>query len=441
MPMWAITLIGFFGSLLTILPFFEISNYRTALEKPVESAIVFGGSLLIAIVLAFLISRFKKKDELQREENIPTSILEDTDNYKFSRLPQSPIHAWVGRTEELEQLNQALHSEEIALMYICADGGVGKSALTLRWLQTMQPNYCNVEKIFAWSFYSQGSHDTQNSSTAFFQEIFQFLGFKGEIPKDDFSKGKLLGTCLRKQSIILILDGLEPLQHNPEILDGNLKDSGIQGLLKDLSFHGLQKVPSLVLISSRQPLKELEFWSKEISYQTIDLCTLNEEMGAQLLKKLGVQGTEEELKATSKEMGGHALALMLLGKLLVSEFDGDIRQRDQVPNLWKEKKLGNHAKNVLQYYFELWRRNRFQRWLKGEKPEQVFMYLIGLFDRPMGSLEKAVLIDKATIAKPLRNLNDRAWKKLEKKLEQSGLLLKHSSIGSRVEWDCHPLIR
>jgi tetratricopeptide (TPR) repeat protein len=346
----------------------------------------------------------------------------------------------VGRVEELEKLSMSLKDKNKNIAYIWAPGGIGKSALTFQWLKNMQPEYCNVEKVFAWSFYSQGSHDTQNSSTAFFEEALPFFGCpKEKIPKDDTAKGRLLVKYLNNQSFILILDGLEPLQHRVKTLDGELKDVGIRALIDELFYHGLKVENSLILISSRQPLKELESWDKE-KYLNLDLKTLNEKDSIQLLQNLGVKGVEKEFKQTFEEIQGHALSLILLGKLLVNDFEGDIQKRDQLPKLWKEKKLGNHTQRILQYYWNLWKRKWWQFWIKEETPEQAFLCLLGLFDRPMGLLEKELLIEQAEISNPLKSLNNLQFKKIEKRLENAGLLLKSDAI-LRMEWDCHPLIR
>jgi len=352
---------------------------------------------------------------------------------EISRLPH-PSTKLVGRIEELEDLKNALLDKNKNIAYICAAGGIGKSALTFQWLKTMQPDYLGIEKVFAWSFYSQGSHDTQNSSTAFFQEALPFFGFNGEMPKDDTAKGRLLVKYLNNQSFILILDGLEPLQHRVTILDGELKDMGIRAFIDELFYHGLKAEKSLVLISSRQPLAELESWDEE-KYLKIDLQTLNKKEGAILLKKLGVKGTtegleQEELEQTSEEWGGHALALVLLGKLLKNKFVGKVRFRNRLPALWTADRFGGHALRILRFYEQQWSNNSH---------EYIFMVLMSLFDRPMGISEKRILVEKAEIAAPLQNLDEIAWEQLEITLESSGLLL--SCDSPRIHWDCHPLIR
>lgn len=288
----------------------------------------------------------------------------------------------VGRQEELRQVQQAFLSPQTYLTVLVAAGWIGKSALTFEWLKQMQPHYHGVQRVFAWSFYSQGSHDTQTSSVPFFQVALPFFGWMEAIPKDDVDKGRVLAKCLQKQSFILILDGLEPLQHPAHILDGELKDTALQAFFEEVRLYGLAQSPNLILISSRQPLVELQAWETE-HFVTLDLQTLPVADGVILLKQLDVQGFDAELVQATEEMGGHALALVLLGKLLKTKFAGRIERRDQLPPLWEERKQGGHALRVLQFYAE--------RYWQANTPELAFLQLLGLFDRPMTLREKAVL--------------------------------------------------
>jgi len=351
-----------------------------------------------------------------------------TENIDFTRLPR-PSSELIGRKDELVQLTEALTTQK-HLAYIYAGGGIGKSALIFKWLHLIQPDYRGAKKVFAWSFYSQGSHDTQNSSIPFFQEALPFFGYKDELPKDDVEKGRTLARCLKNQTFILILDGLEPLQYPTNILEGELKDKAIQAFIDEIHYSGLAQSPSLVVISSRQPLQELESWEGE-RYLTIELQKLSDDLGVNLLKSLKVIGTDEELKQATQEMGGHALALVLLGKMLVARFESDIARRDQLPPLWQGKDYGGHAGRVLRWYAEKY-------WVK-DGVESSLLELLSLFDRPMGLVEKNELVKKADCASPLRDLNQIEWQQLEKTLENTGLLLYNE--GMRTQWDCHPLIR
>jgi len=120
----------------------------------------------------------------------------------------------------------------------------------------------------------------------FFQVALPFFGWTAEIPKDDVAKGRELAKCLQTQSFILILDGLEPLQHPTHFLDGELKDTALQACFEEVRWYGLASSPSLILISSRQPLVELQEWETK-RFVTIDLQTLPVSDGAKVLAHLG----------------------------------------------------------------------------------------------------------------------------------------------------------
>jgi tetratricopeptide (TPR) repeat protein len=360
----------------------------------------------------------------------------------INRIP-IPTANLVGREPELTLVNNAFSDPEKAIVAIIAGGGVGKSALIWAWLQKLKPDYKGA-RFFGWSFYSQGSHQTANSSAPFFQAALPFFGYQGELPTDEIDKAQLLAEYLSRQSALLILDGLEPLQHPPHILDGEMADGGVKELLRCVWRYGLEASPSLVLISTRQPVVDIEACQ---DYVLLDLQTFDEQDGAKLLQNLGCNGHVDELAAASRDMGGHALALVLMGRLLVKQFGGKIEARDQLPDLLTEAKEGGHALRVLQYYDEKYWQSvspikRFYQKLIGKNaPEQILLNLLGLFDRPMGSAEKQALFEKAKYAKPLAKLRPHELQQVEQRLEQAGLLLKDEQLGERREWDTHPLIR
>ncbi len=379
--------------------------------------------VLVALerVLHWYVVKFKQW-HMPTQDAVTAASIVDID-----RLP-TPLTELIGREQELEQIQRAFEQSETFLAIIVAAGGIGKSALSDAWLKSIQPHYQGVQRVFAWSFYSQGAHDTQTSAAPFFQVALPFFGWTGELPKDDVAQGRALAKLLSQQRFILILDGLEPLQHPAHILDGELKDTGLNALFGAIRREGLAHSPSLILISSRQPLQELEAWETK-KYVKRDLQTLPNHDGAKLLKTLGVRGTEAELQQATQEMGGHALAVVLLGKLLKEKFAGRVERRDQLPPLWEARKQGAHARRVLQFYVERY-------WLENT-PELAFLQLLGLFDRPMGLGEKEVLVANAECAAPLRDLDDVGWEMLETHLKAAGILLSCDGF----QWDCHPLIR
>ncbi|MEI6708227.1 MAG: tetratricopeptide repeat protein [Methylococcales bacterium] len=318
--------------------------------------------------------------------------------------------------------------------------------MTDEWITALkQTNYGGIKRVFAWSFYSQGSHqNTFSSSQDFFTHALPFFGFDKDLPQDDVDKARALAQCLTQQAVLLLLDGLEPLQH-PVDQHGEMADVGMKEFLLQLHHH--RHAQSFVLISSRQAIVELE--GRE-DYQELVLNTLNEIDGAALLHALKVTGTNAERQAVSRDLHGHALSLVLLAELLRHYHKGDIRYARELPPLVSEDEDDRparssrprrsvnheHAKRVLSYYDKLISDN-----------ERRFMYCLSLFDRPMHWQEKNALFANAEYALPLAALSDSDWQELQAGLEAKGLLLKNADSGlavlnqHRTQWDTHPLIR
>ena len=376
---------------------------------------------------------------------------EITSNRDISRLPVPMDKTFIGREKELAQLHQALHDPKQCMVYIHGVGGVGKSALIYRWWMDVRHDKALKEaKVFAWSFYNQGdeTRHAQANSSEFFKTALYFFGIS-KLPRDDVKKAQTLVQCVSEQTSLLILDGIEPLQHPLKMgvddFSGKVRDMALKAFLTSLNSHGLMESASLVILSSRQPLKELEAW-EETAYVTLPLENFAPADGSLLLKKLGVKDTQQLIKVNddefrpqgevvSEEVGGHILSLTLLGQLVINECDKRLALRDQLPPLWK-KAASTHAqvREMLDFY-------RTRYWYdEDDQAGMVFMELLGLFDRPATVKEMDELVDKARYAKPLRQLSDKAWRATRTHLETIGLLLPQAGK-VRTQWDCHPLIR
>jgi tetratricopeptide (TPR) repeat protein len=184
-------------------------------------------------------------------------------------------------------------------------------------------------------------------------------------------------------------------------------------LLKELAAHS----PGLCVCTSRLPLTDLEDYGNA-GVLTIDLDNLTPASGAEYLKQLPIQGPDDELREASEEFGNHALALTLLGTLLVKRRNGDIRNRDTIPSLFSDPKKGGHARRVYRQYEVLF---------KG-KPELDVLRILGLFDRPAdpGALHI------------LRKIKGDQWAEVLERLKDARLI-EYSDPEGYI--DSHPLLR
>lgn len=65
-----------------------------------------------------------------------------------------------------------------------------------------------------------------------------------------WDKGRLLAGAIARNRTLLMLDGLEPLQHPPGPQGGQLRAPGVQALLRALASAGQ---PGLCVVTTRRP--------------------------------------------------------------------------------------------------------------------------------------------------------------------------------------------
>ena len=348
------------------------------------------------------------------------------------RLPTTDLSHFVAREDELAMLDAAWSGDATGVVQIVAPGGVGKTALTQRWVDELRVDgWRGAERVFGWSFYSQGT-DGNASADGFFAEALDFFGWTGESIVSPWKRGETLARLVRKSKTLLVLDGLEPLQHSGT-LAGKLKDQGLQALLREL----MASSGGLCLISTRISVHEL---AGRAGVATIDLRTLEPEAGAALLRSLGVEGTEKEMRAASEEMGGHSLALTLLGTYVRDILDGDVRRRQEVDLLDPEADGTAHARKVMEMY-ETW----FRSGADGDDvPELRVLRLLGLFDRPADAATlKALRAEPAIpgLTEGLTKGSEKSWRRVVARLRKARLLLGDAPGAGQGGLDAHPLVR
>ena len=347
----------------------------------------------------------------------------------LAKLPSTNPELF-GREEELAILDAAWASSQTNIVSLVAWGGVGKTALVNTWLSKMrQDNFRGAERVFGWSFYSQGAAEgRQASADQFIASALRWFGDPEPDAGSPWEKGERLAECIRKQKTLLILDGMEPLQHPSKEKGGSIRDPGLQSLVRELANHN----PGLCVITTRLDLDDLKGFTGT-TVENRHLEHLSPEAGIQLLKHLGVKGADDEIKQAVRDFEGHALALMLLGTYLSIVYNGDVQKRDRIARLTKEKKYGGHARQMMESY---------EAWFK-DQPELDILRMMGLFDRPA----EGGAIDVLRAAPPIRGLTSKLedlpiedWRFALNNLIKAGLLAKEDPVMPDA-LDCHALIR
>ncbi|MDQ6868153.1 MAG: hypothetical protein M3178_07015 [Pseudomonadota bacterium] len=317
-----------------------------------------------------------------------------------------------------------------------AEGGAGKSALVNEWLKKLQvDNYRRAEAVLAWSFYSQGSKERATSADEFLNWILNKLGLKTQSTSADI-KGEVIAEGMSKRRVLLVLDGVEPLQHGPGTQIGQLKDLGLRALLRRFAAVPPAEAHGLIVLTSRLAITDIVRW-KASTAPVVDVDELSDEAGAALLRDNGVWGTDRELKDTARDFGGHPLALGLLASFLKEAQFGDVRRRDRILAFFAdpENPRHDHAKRVMESYEK--------EWLAGQPMLLAIMHIVGLFDRPATADCLNALRRKPAIARltdVIVNLDENGWQRAVNRLREVRLLAPQDSSEPHA-LDAHPLVR
>ncbi len=351
------------------------------------------------------------------------------DKISIARLPTSGPDLF-GRAAELKLLDDAWENPNINIVTFIAWGGVGKTALVNHWVKQRmaRDNYRGAERVYGWSFYSQGTSERAASADLFIDQALRWFGDPNPTLGSVWDKGERLAELIRQTRTLLILDGLEPLQHPPGSYEGRLKDAALQAMLVELA----ARQEGLCVISTRERVGDLVEFENSTVIQH-DLDQLSPQAGAQLLRAQHVTGEDDELEQASKEYGGHALALTLLGSYLADVYGGDIRRRNEIESLEEDARHGGHAERIMFAY---------EKWL-GEGVELAVLRLMGLFDRPADAASIAALRAAPAIPRltePFQGLKGHQWQQALAKLRRIKLL-GTNSMNDPNTLDAHPLVR
>ena len=223
-------------------------------------------------------------------------------------------------------LDAAWNNQLVNVVTIVAWAGVGKSTLVNHWLRRIAPqHYRSAELVFGWSFYRQGSSGGSSSADEFLDAALSWFGDPDPRIGTAWEKGERLARLIAYRRILLVLDGLEPLQNPPGPQEGRLREASLQALLRELAAFNR----GLCVITTRLPVADLAD-RDGTSVLRCELEQLSSDAGARLLQALGVKGQEAELRKASDEFGGHCLALTLLGSYLTDAYNGNVRCRKEI---------------------------------------------------------------------------------------------------------------
>lgn len=373
-----------------------------------------------------------------------------------NQLPGPNIHATklrhtasklIGREKELAMLDAAWENGSTHVVVIRGKGGEGKTSLVATWMAEMsKDDWRGAETIFDWSFYSQGTRDQGSATSAYFlAAALEHFGDSDPAKGHEQDKAARLAKLIGQRRCLLVLDGLEPLQHPPGPLRGALKDKAMADLL-----HGLAaRNGGLCIVTTREKVEELEAHDGKCAIDH-ELDFLPPADGARLLHHAGatragavdIEPDDAELQKASAEVKGHALTLFLIGQYLRLTEHGDIRRRDRMKLAEADREYVidatrpyGHAFKAIEAY-ETW----FAAGDAQARRQLAILRLLGLFDRPASAACLAALRAQPAIpglTEALAGGGEKDWNIALTRLADIQLVESTDS----GDLDCHPLLR
>ncbi|HVG30792.1 MAG TPA: TIR domain-containing protein [Pyrinomonadaceae bacterium] len=345
---------------------------------------------------------------------------------EISRLPVTGAELF-GRQKELEMLDAAWASDDTTVVSLVAWGGVGKSTLVDKWLERMQGDHCRgARRVYAWSFYSQGTSERVSSADLFINDALNWFGDEDPSAGSPWDKGERLARLVQSQKTLLLLDGLEPLQSPYAHERGTIKDPALATLLTELA----RRNDGLCLITTRETVTDIaEF--PAVRHENLE--QISDEAGRALLRVGGVRGTDTELEQATRDFGNHALAVNLLAVYLHDIPGHHVSHAAEIPDLDITEEEGKHPRRVMDALAR-----RF-----GDSPEVELLRILGLFDRPADSDSLTALRAAPSIpglTDHIHSLSEADWLLLIEKLRRMKLIA-HASHHGLTDLDAHPLVR
>ncbi|MEA2892851.1 MAG: hypothetical protein QOI05_3644 [Bradyrhizobium sp.] len=389
---------------------------------------------------AVVVAALKKPEEIKERQSLrgaqPNESVRQPAYVHTTLLPETGYKRLVGRDTELERLDKAWLDAKVNILSVIAEGGAGKSALVNEWLKRMQAhNYPGAAIVLGWSFFSQGTTERATSAEAFLNWALEKLGIQSRTTSAT-DKADAIADAMMKSRVLLLLDGVEPLQHGPGPQLGQLKDFGLRALLRRFAATPPGAAHGLIVLTSRLAVEDVARWKND-SAPTVDVGHLSNEAGVALLRDNGLQGADIELRAAVREFDGHPLALGLLASFLKETRGGDVRRRDHIRGLLSDTdNVGHdHARRVMESYEK--------SWFAGQPVLLAIMHMVGLFDRPasancLNALRTQPVIEG--LNGQIVKLGEGEWQRAVSRLREVRLLAPPDPAALDA-LDAHPLVR
>lgn len=347
--------------------------------------------------------------------------------------------AFIGRTEAMDTLNRWVRDPAVRIVGVCAVGGAGKTALVGHWLKQTagwRGLNRNFAGLFGWSFYQN------QDSKEFLRELLEWAHEAFNWPQPGSDERRLRTEAvrlLREKPVVLVLDGLEVLQEErgetqEGVRHGTFLDADLRGLLHDLCEEA--DCTSLAVLTSRFTFADLDRHLGTAFHQ-LELPGLEDDQGAELLRRLSVGGPDRDRREVSRRLDGHPLALRVFNEALPEaerarslQFLELVFTTGEVP---EGSTLGGKLHRLLKFYEKRLPRDTVR-----------LLSVVALFRTPVAEEMILHLARKLYGSKKKRPLPDDAARvRSLSGLHLRGILSREPLHGSQdgLGYACHPILR
>jgi len=335
-----------------------------------------------------------------------------------------PEPNFVGREKMLETITDWYTNPEVRVGALIGLGGVGKSAIVRNRYDSLESNAIKPDGIFWWGFYRNAYLEQ------FLNALLRYVSqgqIEPETIKCTWEKTDRIKEYNHQGTYLIILDGLEQMQKSAS---GDEFGKMIHRECTEL-LHYFADVPKgLCLITTRYPLKDLEDWHKR-SYKNLPLIDLSIPDSLLMLRRRGVNGSEEDMTEVIKRYKGHALSLTSVAGYLTRYYDGDIKQAPEVEFVLGDKGRFKNVNKLLRKYAE-----------KMSEAEPIFLYIFSLFRTEVTEKDFAGVfrheIEDTKFNEELVKMSELDFKDLRKGLVDWRLI---SYDETKKSYTTHPLIK
>ncbi len=302
------------------------------------------------------------------------------------------VSFWCDRTFELSTLQQWVIKDKCRVVTLLGMGGIGKTALSVKFTQLVQDNFDFV----IW----RSLRDTPTLDDLL-TNLIKFTSQQQEVnlPEKLGAKISLLITYLRKSKCLLVLDNFDALLSSGK--RAGLYHDGYEEYGELLERVGETAHQSCLLLTSREKPAEVAALQGDIfPVRVLQLDGLSTVAAQDILTAKGLFGTEAEIEQLVASYRGNPLALKIAATSIVDLFAGSIDDF-----LQQQVTVFNGIRNLLNRHFK-----------RLSPLEERVMYWLAINREPVQALElESDIIPAVLRANLLETLESLTWRCLVEK--------------------------